>query len=183
MASWLGMITYVPSYLRDRFLLSQGQASLVLSVLALGVLIGSYAGGRLVNRFGRKTLVVITLSLVGLLMMGLMNMSDLMTTMVLISVLSIVGGIRFTASITLTMEQVPSVLGTMMSVNMAAGSLGAALGSGIGGLALYLHGWGLVGISLGTLAILSMCIYQLLAVDRTRSTADSMESRRRSELD
>ena len=66
------------------------------------------------------------------------------------------------ASITLTMEQVPSIRGTMMSMNTAAGSLGAALGSGIGGLALYLHGWRLVGISLGTLAILAMCIYQLL---------------------
>lgn len=166
-ASWVGMITYVTSYLRDNFLLSQGQASLVLSVLSLGVLIGSYAGGRLVNRFGRKNLVVITLSLVGLLMMGLMKMPDLKTTMILISVMSIVGGIRFTASNTLNIEQVPSVRGTFMSMNMAAGSLGAALGSGIGGLALYLHGWGLVGISLGTLAILAMCVFQLLAVDLT----------------
>lgn len=181
-ASWRGMVTYLVSYLRDGFLLPLGQASMIFSVLVLGLFIGSYLGGRLVHRFGRKPLAVVNLLFIGLLIMGLMNMPDLTTTLTLISVLSLIGGVRLTASNSLTIEQVPSVRGTMMSMNIAAVSLGSAIGSGLGGLVLHLHGWWLVSVSLGVLSILAMCVYQLLVIDPTRSIG-SMESRRRAELD
>jgi DHA1 family inner membrane transport protein len=174
-ASWRGMVTYLVSYIRDRFLLPLGQASMIFSVLVLGLFIGSYLGGRLVHRFGRKPLAVVNLLFIGLLIMGLMNMPDLTTTLILVSVLSLIGGVRLTASNSLTIEQVPSVRGTMMSMNIAAVSLGSAIGSGLGGLILHLHGWWLVSVSLGVLSILAMCVYQLLVIDPTRTGVSQME--------
>ncbi len=157
-AAWGGMITYNTSYMRDMFRLPMGQASLVLSGLALGVLIGSYSGAGLVNRYGGKRLGVATLATVGLLMVAWTNFSSLPLTLVVLSAMSLAGGIRFTATNTLTLGQVPEARGTMMSVNTAANSLGWALGAAVGGLAL-LEGWWLVGAALGAASIIAALFY------------------------
>ena len=170
MAAWGGMITYVDSYLSERFLLPREQAALVLSGLALGVLVGSYAGGRLVNRYGRRALAAATLSIVGVLLMSLTNLPSLTLTLVITPFLSAIGGVRFTASNTLTLEQAAGVRGTMMSLNSAALSLGWAIGSGVGGLALLQYGWRFVGISFGVMGIMAACIYQLLVQDSGRDS-------------
>lgn len=162
--AWGGMITYITSYMRVRFKLSMGQASLVLSGLALGVLIGSYSGAGLVNRYGRKRLGVATLAIVGLLMAAWTNLSSLPLTLAVVSVMSLVGGIRFTATNTLTLGQVPEARGTMMSVNTAAISLGWALGAAVGGLAL-MEGWWLVGASLSAASIIAALFYHFWTLE------------------
>lgn len=161
-AAWGGNVVYFASYLRDRFLLSTGQASLALSGLAFGVFVGSYFGGSLVNKYGRKKMVVFTLSIVSLLLFGLMNLPNLWITILVLPIFSIIGGVRFTATNSLTLEQAPSVRGTMMSINSAALSLGWALGSVLGGLALLYYGWSSVGIFLGLSGIIATSIYKLL---------------------
>jgi len=82
---------------------------------------------------------------------------------------SFFSGLTFSASRSLTLEQVPGFRGTMMSINHAAGAAGSALGSGIGGLALLLFGYEGMAISLGAMGIVSAAIFQLLAMDPTKT--------------
>jgi predicted MFS family arabinose efflux permease len=79
------------------------------------------------------------------------------------------GGMRITASSSLTLEQVPKFRGTMMSINSAADGMGAALGAGIGGWGILLSGYEFAGWVLGSLGIISAAVFQVLAADPTRS--------------
>jgi predicted MFS family arabinose efflux permease len=161
-AAWMGIVVYTASFVRDKFQVSTGQASLVLTGLSIGVVIGSYTGGWLVNRFGRKRTTVFSAFVVSLFIICFMNMPSYKLTLAVIPALSFFGGVILTAADTLTLEQAPTARGTMMSTNSVAMKLGNALGAGVGGLMLLLFNWNVVGFSLGTAGIISAGIYQLL---------------------
>ncbi|GAG14325.1 unnamed protein product, partial [marine sediment metagenome] len=132
-------------------------------VLVAGVLVGSYLGGRFVNIFGRKNLIVGSLLVVSLLMVGLMNSLSPSMTLGIIAVMSFIGGVRFTGSNTLTMDQVPEMRGTMMSLSQGATSLGAAMGRAISGLVLLMYGWQYLGYSLAVIGVIGAVIYLIFA--------------------
>jgi predicted MFS family arabinose efflux permease len=159
MAAWGGMIQYVTSYLRENFLLSRDHASYMLSGLVLGVFIGSYVAGSLTNKYGRKNLAVASVSVVTVLLVVLLCVDDLSIVYVVVPVLSVFGGVRFTAAYSLTLDQVPSFRGTLMSLNAAALGFGWALGAAIGGVSLFVGGWNLVGYSFGLLSFLASLVY------------------------
>jgi len=69
-------------------------------------------------------------------------------------------GFIYTVAISLALEQLPGFQGTMMSLNSAAGNLGMALGSAVGGLILVLYDYRLIGYSLGSLGIIATIIYK-----------------------
>ena len=56
-----------------------------------------------------------------------------------------------------------------MSLFNAADSLGAAIGAAVGGIALILYDYELVGITLGAMGIASAIVYHLLAIDPTKN--------------
>jgi predicted MFS family arabinose efflux permease len=69
----------------------------------------------------------------------------------------------------LTLEQIPRLRGTMMSLDTAVINIGSALGTVAGGLALlYLNYEGL-GIVLGAIGIFAAIVFFLLAKDPTKS--------------
>jgi len=78
-------------------------------------------------------------------------------------------GMTSTASSSLTLEQTPGFRGTMMSVNSAASSMGSTLGAGVGGLALLVFDYGGMALSLGLMGIAAAIVFQLLAIDPTRT--------------
>jgi predicted MFS family arabinose efflux permease len=55
-----------------------------------------------------------------------------------------------------------------MSLNSGAEKMGAALGSGLGGLIINMYSWEYMGLILGLIGITSAVTYQLLAVDPIR---------------
>ena len=69
----------------------------------------------------------------------------------------------FTAANSLTLEQVPSFRGTVMSLSQASFSLGGVLGSGLGGLVVLLSGYGAMGLSHGAMMLAAMLILYFLA--------------------
>jgi predicted MFS family arabinose efflux permease len=170
-AAWMGIVVYTASFVRDKFHVSKGQASLVLTVLSIGVIIGSYVGGWLVNRFNRKRTTVFSAFVVSLLIVCFMNMPSYMLTLAVIPALSFFGGVILTSADTLTLEQAPAARGTMMSTNSVAMKLGNALGAGVGGIMLLLFNWNIVGFSLGFVGIVSAGIYQLLT-EEPRSVSE-----------
>lgn len=136
---------------------------------ALCYSLGGLFGGRLVNRFGRKPLTVLPVLIAGISTIFFFNMPNLLLSLALGLICSLVNGVRFAASNSLTLEQVPRFRGTMMSLFSAANSLGSALGAGVGGLVLLLYDYEFVGISLGAMGIASAIVFYLLTIDPTRT--------------
>jgi len=169
MASWAAILTYGPSFYRQRFLFSTGSASIFMLVAALCYVLGSVIGGRLVKRFGRKPLTVLAALSAGLFTISFTILPDVWLSVIASLLACLFGGMRVAASNSLTLEQVPEFRGTMMSISSAAGNLGSSLGAGIGGLTLLLFNYEGVGMSLGAMGIAAALVFHLLAIDPTRA--------------
>jgi len=65
-AYFIAILLYVPSFVRQKFLVSTDYASIILLVGAIFYTLGSLASTWFVNRFGRKSSTVLTLLLSGI---------------------------------------------------------------------------------------------------------------------
>ncbi len=169
LASMIVLGSYCPSYLRERFLVSAEFVSNVSAIVYIGYSLGSAVCGRLVDRFGRKPLLVSTLLIESILIVSSTSLHSLWLSLSVLFVAYTLMGVVYPVAISLTLEQVPEFRGPMMSLNSAAGNLGMALGSGVGGMVILVYGYGLVGISFGALGILGTLIYHILVIDPTRT--------------
>lgn len=166
-ATWQGVISYGVSFYRDRFQLSRGWASLVLSGIALAFIVGVLGSGRLINRFGRKTVTFYSFLLTGVFSVFYMNLSLFMVSIVVLLIMGLMSGFRRNAGQSLSLEQVPRYRGSMMSLSTAGDSLGSALGAGLGGLVLLMGDYWLIGLVLGLLGVFSSFIIRFYAMDPT----------------
>jgi len=176
MASWMAILTYSPSFYRQRFLISTGSASIFILGLAVCYMLGSVFGGRLVKRVGTKPLTVLAALFAGLFTVSFTLVPDLGVSILAVFLASASAGMRVAASASLTLEQVPEFRGAMMSISSTAGNLGSSLGVGIGGVMLLLFDYEGVGMSLGALGVAAAMVFQLLAIDPTRSEKRVMEA-------
>jgi len=170
MTAWQAMLLYSSSFLRQQFLLPTSLVSLSSMASASSYTIGSLVSGRFVNKLGRKPLTVLASLLSGLFIMSYMIIPNLWAALVVNYIACLFTGIRYTAATSLTLEQIPAFRGTMMSLYSAADSIGAALGTGIGGLVLLLYNYELLGVSLGAMGIIASILLYLLAIDPTKTS-------------
>jgi len=159
--SWLGVVIYSVSYLRDRFTLARQDASLIFSGLVVGVLVGNYVGGLLASRYGRRKMLMLSSLATGLLIACYMNAPSVALTVAAVPFMSVMGGVVLTSANSLALEQSATYRGTIMSLASAAGQLGGALGAAAGGLALSLSGWGMVGLTLASFSLVASAIIRL----------------------
>ena len=165
-ASFVAVVLYGISFFRQRFLVSTDFASAIIIGAALCYTLGSLVAGRLVNRFGRKSLTVLTALLAGIFIVSFVYLSDLWLSLALNFLATWFSGMASSAANSLTLEQVPESRGTMMSINSAALSLGNAIGSALGGLVLVLFNYEAMGSALGAMGIVAAVIFYLLTVDQ-----------------
>jgi predicted MFS family arabinose efflux permease len=166
--SWASALSFSISFFRQRFLLPISWASYLLSSIALCCGIGSVLSGYLINRFGRKTIVVISAFLLGVFSITYVNLQIFWLSVLFMCLNSVLAAIRYSASDSLTLEQVPEHRATVMSVNTAAYSLGSTFGTGLGGLVLILWGYGSLGVYTGIMAIIAAIIFRFLSIDPTQ---------------
>jgi predicted MFS family arabinose efflux permease len=76
-------------------------------------------------------------------------------------------GLAASASMSLTLEQMPDLRSTMMSLFAAFTGIGAAIGAGIGGLTLILYNYEVLGMMLGSMGIVAAVVFKFLTVDPT----------------
>jgi len=76
-------------------------------------------------------------------------------------------GLAASASMGLTLEQMPDLRGTMMSLFAAFTGIGAAIGAGIGGLTLILYNYEVLGMILGSMGIVAASVFGFLTIDPT----------------
>lgn len=168
-AAFQVVLLYGTSFLRQRFLIPIGSASIIMTIAALCYTLGSIVCGRIVNRFGRKPLTVSATFLACVFTISFTLSPSIWLALAMDFLSAWFFGFGISAAQSLNLEQVPRFRGTVMSVNSAAASTGSALGAGIGGLVLLLYGWEFVGLSLGTIGIAAAVVYFLLTIDPTRT--------------
>ena len=168
-ASFVAIVLYGISFFRQRFLVSTDSASAIIIGAALCYTLGSLVAGRLVDKFGRKRLTVLTALLAGIFIISFVYLPNLWLSLALNFLGTWLSGMASSAANSLTLEQAPKFRGTMMSMNSAALSLGNALGSAIGGLVLILFNYKVMGSILGAIGIVAAIIFYLLTVDQPAS--------------
>lgn len=166
-ATYYSLFFYSISFFRTRFGIPLAWASLLVSGINLISVGGSMSGGRLVNRFGRKTTSVFGCFLAGLSSIGYVFAPSFVVSLSVVLVGAFIAGVRINAVTSLSLEQVSEFRGSMMSLNSASMNLGSVLGAGIGGYALLGGDWVLMGVSIGVMGILAAAIIQLGAIDPT----------------
>jgi len=175
-AAYQAMVFYGPSFFRQRFLMSTGLTSLMILGSSIIFITGTRLSGRFANRFGKKPLVVSTALLAGIFIVSYTNLPSLWLSLAARFLGSFFTGLMYTASSSLTLEQVPRFRGTMMSINSAAHSIGADIGSGVGGFVLLLYDYGAIGASLGAMMVAASIIFYIIVIDPTRTQLLSSES-------
>jgi len=166
-ACWQAIVFYSASFMRQRFQVSAGFASLYIIGGASIYTVGSLVSGRIVNRFGRKRTTVVMSILAGAFTLLYYNVLDIWVSTFLAYVASLFTGVRSSSAGSLTLEQVPKYRGTMMSISSATGNMGVALGSGLGGLMLLWYGYNVLGVVLGGAGIAASLLFQFLTRDPT----------------
>ena len=152
-------MVWVVSFFRENFGLSISSATLfTIGNLSLFTL-GSIVGGHLVNRIGRKRQIVLMLLFASPALIAAAFIPNLWISVILHYAFFFVSSMGYPASMSLTLEQVPTSRGTMMSINAVFITLGLALGAAVGGIALVLGGWVSVLLSFAALSLIAVAIY------------------------
>jgi len=167
-AAWQGILLYAISFYRQQFLVSKGIASYIMIGASMSYTLGALISSRFVNKLGRKPVTFISSLMAGVFIFSFTIVPNLWISLSLTLAGCLFVGMRSTASVSLTIEQVPEFRGTMMSISSASGSMGSALGSGLGGFALLLYNYEAIGPTLGLLGLASAIIVYLIVVDPTR---------------
>ena len=160
---------FAATFWRQQYFLSIEWVATITLGVTLVFAAGNLIGGRLVNRVGRKRLVVLTWSIRSLLIPLIVIMPNFSAALATSFLATIVGGIAMTAGPSLTLEQAPNSRGTMMSISSVFVSLGGAIGSSLGGIALSQSGYLTLGATFGVLGITAVLVILLLAKDPYRT--------------
>jgi predicted MFS family arabinose efflux permease len=166
-SAFQAIVTYSASFYREKFHLSTGFTATYFIAASICMMIGSLSSGRLVNRFGRKSLAAFSVLLAGIFSIFFTNVPIVTISMAIALVSSFFNGIRNSAANSLTLEQVPRFRGVMMSLYSVADNLGMAFGAGIGGYMLFLYDYNVMGAFLGSLGIISAIIFHFFTKDPT----------------
>ncbi len=160
---------YAISSFVERFGISSALRAPIWSVLTFTGAMGSFLGGRLVERLGRRPVAIAGALMMGVFAAGFTNVDGFWPSLGLTVLCGVSWTIYIPASTSLTLEQIPRLRGSMMSLNNAARHLGIAIGSAIGGIILLNSGYGALGLALGSLGVVASVIYRLFTVDPTKT--------------
>jgi MFS transporter, DHA1 family, inner membrane transport protein len=129
-------IVYGATFFRLTFEIPLATYALYASIGTLLFAIGNITGGRIVDKVGRKRQVLIAFTLVGIFIAASVTIS-IMAIAITFSLLSnLLGGIGSAGSLNMTVEQVKAKRGTIMSMSTVFVTLGATLGTAVGGAVL-----------------------------------------------
>lgn len=165
-ATWTITAVYGITYMRQITNLPLSLSWLILVGTSTSFMVGSLSGGHLAGRLGRQRLAVYSSFLLGLLNFGYLNISVPLVSALLLFTGCVVSSMRYTASESLTLEQMPLLRGSVMSLNSIALNVGASLGTGLGGLLLINFGYGGLG-ALGLLSVVAAIVYQIMVKEPT----------------
>jgi predicted MFS family arabinose efflux permease len=156
---------YAATFWRKEFSITVQVVGVITFALVMAYAVGSVIGGKLVNKLGRKKLVVYSWIARGLLIAAIVLMPNFWSAFITSLMATLIGGVAIASGHSLYLEQVPKARGTMMSTGAVFASIGVTVGVSVGGLALSAFGFQLLGVTLGFFAIISGFIIYFFAKD------------------
>jgi DHA1 family bicyclomycin/chloramphenicol resistance-like MFS transporter len=161
------LLSYGTAFTIERFGLTIRLASLVILLVALFATLGNLIE-RPIRKRGRKASTVASVLFAGFFTISYAFARSLLVSVMLMFGAGLFDGLAASASMSLTLEQMPDLRGTMMSLFAAFSGIGVAIGAGIGGLTLIFFDYERLGIILGSMGIIAALIFRFFTVDPTR---------------
>jgi DHA1 family purine base/nucleoside efflux pump-like MFS transporter len=162
---WQGFLTYNMSFFRDQFLVSIGQASIIILFGASLYTVGSVFSSRLASRLGRKTLVTVSILVASMLFIVYSYLPVFVFSAGVMCVACFLVGLMDASSTSLIIEQVPLYAGIMMSLQRVVTQIGSSIGSGLGGAVLTFSSYNSMFVILGFFGVASALIFYLFTID------------------
>ena len=163
--TWQSITTYNTSFFRNSFLISIGEASIIILIGATLYTIGSVASSRIANRVGRKSLVVISILVASIMVMVFSYSPIFMFSVGLLCAVCFLVGVMDASSTSLIIEQLPLYAGIMMSLQRAVTQVGGSIGSGLGGAILTGSSYKSMFLILGFFGIVSALVFHWFTID------------------
>lgn len=130
----IGVNQIVNPYLQETFNISLSTAGFFTTVWGVGVVLGSVAGGGLINKLGNRTAVLIGIGIAMLSILALAAINQLSYAWFLVALFGICYGTYQTVYFALAMEYTdPRIAATMFSILMAITNIGQGIGLGLTG--------------------------------------------------
>ena len=168
-ASIGGFLVYQASFFRQRYLVSMDFASLMFIGSALCMALGSRIAGRFMRSIASRWLWALAMILGGASIVIALIIPNLWISLIMALIVNLQLGLAYTSANSLTLDQVPSFRGTIMSLFTAANSMGMTIGASLGGVILLMYNYSSLGLVLGLLGFLAALIVYFWAHETTQS--------------
>lgn len=158
-----GMFSYIGVYYENNFGISVGKIGIVIFLAGVGSVAGNILGGKLADKIGKKSVIVIA-SIVSSISVMLFSLStgNLIIAIIVHIIWSLFIGFGQASLTALISELKPAVRGTVMALNSSAMYIGMTIASGVASLAI---SNGFPFSSLGTMcAIASLLVLPIIFV-------------------
>jgi predicted MFS family arabinose efflux permease len=157
---------FMPLYLL-KFLADRTFVTMVFSLGCVLIAATGMVSGRVINTFGRKSIVVISSLLISVFC-ALMMLSPIFELSLLSWVIAGVNvGLYLASSNNFALEQLPEFRGTMMSLNLTAQFIAQAIGSAVGGILLMTYGFDALGV-FSLIGIGASVLFYVFTIDPTQ---------------
>jgi MFS transporter, DHA1 family, putative efflux transporter len=157
-ACWMGLLTYLGSFLQDEINLSVKNVGLVYTVGGTGFALGSIIAGRELRSVSPRTLVALMNVIGGLCVGAMLLASNVWATLPLLFTTGFVFAISGVAIATILAVESPAGSGTTMVLNSSLLNLGIATGAGVGGLLIAVRGYSALGFGFALFAFASAAL-------------------------
>ncbi|WP_051624298.1 MFS transporter [Clostridium akagii] len=154
-----GMYSFLGAWLSNSFNMSVSTIGTVIVVVGFGNLVGNLSGGFLGDAFGKGRVVIIGLTILAVSLILLpYTSSNLIFAMVCIFLWLLSGGASLSSLNSIVSELVPSLRGTVMSLNSSFMYMGTTMGVIVGGVAINKFGYVGLGFANGISAFIAMLL-------------------------
>lgn len=158
------------SFLREYHMLPKETTSLIYSGFALAVFAGALSGSKIVERLGIKMSTVTLQIIRGVSAVLFVLVPYPIVAAGLGIIACLVSGLGQPAQSSLTIEQMPEIRGSIMSLSTAFTNLGGTVGALVASYLLLGYGWRVAGTVLGVIGIFAGVILQLFASESSTIT-------------
>jgi len=158
-------LVYGGSFWRQVYGVSIGFVSRVMIILPLPYILGCLMADNLSKRSGKRQITALSTTLMAVFTIIASNAPSIWLSVALCLICNFAAGIMFTVSTSLTLEQLPRYMGSMMSVHSAAVNMGATVASIIGGIILISFRYSIYGVVMGIVGLVGALCFFIYTLD------------------
>lgn len=162
-------------------LLQAQYASYIVMAGTLTFAVGGLVAGRLTEKFGAKTLTVVGALGDGIFIILLFLAPNFWAALAFDFLHMWFAAMAITTLACLSLDQVPSSRGTMMSLRNSFTNIGNTIAPAVGGALLVWYSYPILGLMLGAMSIVASAIILFIAKDPTRGMREGEKPKPRAE--